>query len=168
MSCAVIIIKEYIKSENYKLLDVHGGILRYSEGLKDQFYHNKVVAVGDAVSAINPRGGEGIRYAMPSADLACEYMHDYLTTGNENFEKYRKKWRKQKLFKWRLSEVSARRMYSKYTDQQVENRIQFFHKNFGIDMLIQSLFNFKYNQMLLRTFQYLLLKIRYFFRKEKF
>ena len=162
------IIKEYIKSENYKLLDVHGGILRYSEGLKDQFYHNKVVAVGDAVSAINPRGGEGIRYAMQSADLACEYMHDYLTTGNENFEKYRKKWRKQKLFKWRLSEVSARRMYSKYTDQQVENRIQFFHKNFSIDVLIESLFNFKYNQMLLRTFQYLLLKIRYFFRKEKF
>ena len=162
------IIKEYIKSENYKLLDVHGGILRYSEGLKDQFYHNKVVAVGDAVSAINPRGGEGIRYAMQSADLACEYMHDYLTTGNENFEKYRKKWRKQKLFKWRLSEVSARRMYSKYTDQQVENRIQFFHKSFSIDVLIESLFNFKYNQMLLRTFQYLLLKIRYFFRKEKF
>ena len=126
------------------------------------------MAVGDAVSAINPRGGEGIRYAMQSADLACEYMHDYLTTGNENFEKYRKKWRKQKLFKWRLSEVSARRMYSKYTDQQVENRIQFFHKNFSIDVLIESLFNFKYNQMLLRTFQYLLLKIRYFFRKEKF
>ena len=126
------------------------------------------MAVGDAVSAINPRGGEGIRYAMQSADLACEYMYDYLTTGNENFEKYRKKWRKQKLFKWRLSEVSARRMYSKYTDQQVENRIQFFHKNFSIDVLIESLFNFKYNQMLSRTFQYLLLKIRYFFRKEKF
>ena len=59
-------------------------------------------------------------------------------------------------------------MYSKYTDQQVENRVQFFHKNFSIDVLIESLFNFKYNQMLLRTFQYLLLKIRYFFRKEKF
>ena len=95
-------------------------------------------------------------------------IRDSLTTGNENFEKYRKKWRKQKLFKWQLSEVSARRMYSKYTDQQVENRIQFFHKNFSIDVLIASLFNFKYNQMLLRTFQYLLLKIRYFFRKKKF
>jgi flavin-dependent dehydrogenase len=162
------IIKEYIKSENYKLLDVHGGILRYSEGLKDQFYHNKVVAVGDAVSAINPRGGEGIRYAMQSADLACEFIHDYLTTGNEGFEKYRKKWRKAKLFKWRLSEVSARRMYSKYTDQQVENRVQFFHKNFSIDVLIASLFNFKYNQILSRIFQFLFLKLRYTFKKEKF
>lgn len=162
------IIKEYIKSENYKLLDVHGGILRYSEGLKDQFYHNRVVAVGDAVSAINPRGGEGIRYAMQSADLACEYIHEYLTTGSENFEKYRKKWRKRKLFKWRLSEISARRMYSKYSDQQVENRVQFFHENFSIDVLIESLFNFKYNQILSRIFQFLFLKVRYAFKKEKF
>ena len=162
------IIKEYIKSENYKLLDVHGGILRYSEGLKDLFYHNKVVGVGDAVSAINPRGGEGIRYAMQSADLACEYIHEYLTTGKENFHQYRKKWRKRKLFKWRLSEMSAQRMYSKYSDQQVENRVAFFHKNFSIDVLIDSLFNFKYNEMLSRILQFLFLKIRYAFKKEKF
>ena len=142
--------------------------MRYSEGLKDQFYHNKVIAVGDAVSAINPRGGEGIRYAMQSADLACEYIHQYLTTGQANFDTYRKKWRKQKLLKWRLSEVSARRMYSKYTDQQVENRVQFFHKNFSIDVLIESLFNFKYNRMFSRIFQFLFLKMRYAFKKEKF
>lgn len=162
------IIKEYIKCDNYKLLDVHGGILRYSEGLKDVFYQNKVVGVGDAVSAINPRGGEGIRYAMQSADLACEYVHEFLTTGKDNFEAYKKIWRKRKLFKWRLSEVSARRMYSKYTDQQVENRVAFFHKNFNIDVLIDSLFNFKYNEMLSRVLQFLFLKVRYTFKKEKF
>ena len=162
------IIEEYIKSKNYRLLDVHGGILRYNEGLKDLFYHNKVVAVGDAVSAINPRGGEGIRYAMQSADLACKYIHQYLVTGKENFHLYRKKWRKQKLLKWRLSEISARRMYSKYTDQQVENRVQFFHKNFSIDVLIESLFNFKYNRMLSRIFQFLFLKIQYSLKKERF
>lgn len=162
------IIKEYIKSEDYKLLDVHGGILRYSEGLKDLFYHNKVVGVGDAVSAINPRGGEGIRYAMQSADLACEYIDQYLKTGKDNFDAYRKIWRKRKLFKWRLSEVSARRMYSKYSDQQVENRVAFFHKNFSIDVLIDSLFNFKYNQIFSRIFQLIALKIQYSFKKEKF
>lgn len=162
------IIKEYIKSDNYKLLDVHGGILRYSEGLKDVFYQNKVVGVGDAVSAINPRGGEGIRYAMQSADLACDYIHNYLTTGKDNFEAYRKIWRKRKLFKWRLSEVSARRMYSKYTDQQVENRVAFFHKNFSIDVLIDSLFNFKYNEIFSRILQFLVLKVKHSFRKEKF
>ncbi len=93
------IIEQYIKRKNCTILDKHDGFLRYSEGLKDLFYHNKVIGVGDAISAINPRGGERIRYAMQSADLACEYIHDYLTTGNENFEEYRKKWYKRKLFK---------------------------------------------------------------------
>ncbi|SHM94800.1 NAD(P)/FAD-dependent oxidoreductase [Polaribacter sp. KT 15] len=162
------IIKEYLKCDTYKLLDVHGGILRYSEGLKDKFYNNKVIAVGDSVSAINPRGGEGIRYAMQSADLACVYIDEYLVKGTTNFDNYRKKWRRRKLFKWRLSEVSSQRMYSKYTDIQIENRVQFFHENFSTDVLIDSLFNFKYNQVVLRFFQLIRLKIEFAFKKDRF
>lgn len=162
------IIKEYLKCDTYKLLDVHGGILRYSEGLKDKFYNNKVIAVGDSVSAINPRGGEGIRYAMQSADLACVYIDEYLVKGTTNFDNYRKKWRRRKLFKWRLSEVSSQRMYSKYTDVQIENRVQFFHENFSTDVLIDSLFNFKYNQVVLRFFQLIRLKIEFAFKKDRF
>ncbi|MFD2529961.1 MULTISPECIES: NAD(P)/FAD-dependent oxidoreductase [Polaribacter] len=162
------IIKEYLKCDTYKLLDVHGGILRYSEGLKDKFYNNKVIAVGDSVSAINPRGGEGIRYAMQSANLACVYIDEYLVKGTTNFDNYRKKWRRRKLFKWRLSEVSSQRMYSKYTDVQIENRVQFFHENFSTDVLIDSLFNFKYNQVVLRFFQLIRLKIEFAFKKDRF
>jgi len=162
------IISEYVKTKNYRILDKHGGIIRYSVGLKDKFYHNKVVAVGDAVSAINPRGGEGIRYAMQTADLASEYIDEFLKTGNDNIKKYQKKWRKKKLLKWQLSEYSARRMYSQYTDNQIENRVQFLHKNFNIDQMIDSLFNFKYNMLFVRFFQYAFLKISYIFKKEKF
>lgn len=162
------IIKEYLKCDTYKLLDVHGGILRYSEGLKDKFYNNKVIAVGDSISAINPRGGEGIRYAMQSADLACIYIDEYLVKGTTNFDNYRKKWRRRKLFKWRLSEVSSQRMYSKYTDIQIENRVKFFHENFSTDVLIDSLFNFKYNQVVLRFFQLIRLKIEFAFKKDRF
>jgi flavin-dependent dehydrogenase len=162
------IIEEYIKTKNYKIIDKHGGIIRYSRGLKDKFYHNKVVAVGDAVSAINPRGGEGIRYAMQSAELASKYIEDYLKTGKENFKEYKSIWRNKKLLKWKLSEFSGRRMYSQYTDNQVENRVKFFYKNFTIDDMIASLFNFKYNKLFTRAFQYSLLKLSYLFKKEKF
>lgn len=162
------IIEEYIQPKEYRLVDVHGGIIRYSVGLKDIFYKNKVFAVGDAVSAINPRGGEGIRYAMQSADLACKYIDEYLVKGTTNFDDYRKKWRGRKLFKWKLSEISSRRMYSKYSDKQVENRVQFFHNNFSTDVLVDSLFNFKYNQMIYRIFQFLFLKIKFLFKKERF
>lgn len=162
------IIKEYIKSDNYKLLDKHGGIVRYNEGLKDTFYNNKVVAVGDSVSAINPRGGEGIRYAMQSAELACKYIDKYLTKGNVNFDDYRKRWRRKKLLKWRLSEVSARRMYSKYSDEQVENRVRFFYENYSTDVLIDSLFNFKYDQLFYRSFHFIFLKLKHLIKKEPF
>ncbi len=162
------IIEEYIKTENFKIIDKHGGILRYSAGLKDKFYHNRVIAVGDSVSAINPRGGEGIRYAMQTADLASKYIDEYLKKGKTNFNKYQKVWRRKKLLKWRLSEVSARRMYSKYSDLQVENRVKFFHQNFNIDDMVQSLFNFKYNKVIARMFQFLALKLSYAIKKEKF
>lgn len=162
------IISEYLKAKEYKIIDKHGGIVRYSMGLKDVFYKNRVVGVGDAVSAINPRGGEGIRYAMQTGELAAQYIEDYLKTGKENFDEYQKKWLKKTKKKWKLSEYSAARMYSRYTDLQVENRIRFLNKNLTIDQIIDSLFNFKYDNVLLRALQYSIVKLQYFFKREKF
>ena len=51
------IIEEYLGTTSYKIIDMHGGIIRYSPGLKDVFYKDNVVGIGDAISAINPRGG---------------------------------------------------------------------------------------------------------------
>ena len=162
------IIEEYLGTTSYKIIDMHGGIIRYSPGLKDVFYKDNVVGIGDAISAINPRGGEGIRYAMQSADLACKYIDEYLKTGSTNFDQYQKEWKNRKGFKWRLSELSARRMYSRYSDEQVENRVQFFHKNFSTEDMIESLFNFKYNRVVLRFFQMLWLKTSFALRNKKF
>lgn len=164
----VNIIEEYLGTKNYKVLDIHGGLLRYSIGLKDKFYSNKIVGVGDAVSAINPRGGEGIRYAMQTAEMAADCIYDYITHGKANFESYRKRWRKNKLFKWKLSEESAKRMYSRYTDEQIENRVRFFHQNFTTEHLIENLFNFKYDRVFARAFKYIGLKIRYKIKGKKF
>lgn len=162
------IISEYLKAKEYKIIDKHGGIVRYSMGLKDVFYKNKVIGVGDAVSAINPRGGEGIRYAMQTGELASKYIEQYLKTGNENFDEYQKIWLKKTRKKWKLSEYSAARMYSRYTDAQVENRVHFMNKNFTTDQIIDSLFNFKYDKVFLRAIQYSWVKLQYFFKKEKF
>jgi digeranylgeranylglycerophospholipid reductase len=59
-------------------------------------------------------------------------------------------------------------MYSKYSDAQIDNRVHFFKQNFSIDVLIDSLFNFKYNKMLFRIFSFLWLKLKYKFNKENF
>lgn len=154
------IIADYINTDDFKLIDVHGGTLRYSPNIKDVFYKDKVVAVGDAVSTVNPLGGEGIRYAMLNASLAIKYVDLYLKTGEEKFEEYRKKWRKKYLLKWRITELSSRRMYGKYTDEQIEKRMGYFHKSTNIDDLIDTLFNFNFNRVVYRVLQVYYLRIK--------
>lgn len=154
------IIDEYIQTKDYKLLDVHGGTLRYSPSIQDTFYKDKVVAIGDAISTVNPLGGEGIRYAMQSASLAVQYIDEYLRKGSANFKRYRKRWRKKHLLKWQISEVSSRRMYGKYTDDQIEKRIYYFHKSTDINSLIDTLFNFRFNKLVWRIFQVYYLKFK--------
>lgn len=162
------IIKEYMEIEEYKLIDIHGGVLRYTLGIKDTFYKNKVVAIGDAISAVNPSGGEGIRFAMQNAELACEYVDKYLKNGSANFKQYRRRWKRRKLLKWRLSQASAIRMYGRYSDEQIERRIQFINKSLNIDELIQSLFHQKYKKAAVRILRMYMLKLRFRFQGKDF
>ncbi len=156
-----MVIRDYLKTDDFELLDVHGGTLRYSPSIKDTFYKDKVVAVGDAVSTVNPLGGEGIRYAMQSADLASIYIDEFLKTGKENFKTYRKKWRRKNLLKWQICEVSSKRVYIKYSDEQIENRMRFYHQNADFDEIINSLFYFRFRKLLWRIFQVYKTKLSY-------
>ena len=160
------IIKEYLNIDDYRLIDIHGGTLKYSPSIKDTFYKDRVVAIGDAVSTVNPLGGEGIRYAMQNARLAANYVDDFLKTGDENFVAYRKKWRNKHLLKWQLSEASCRRMYAKYSDDKIERRIGYIHQTTDIDSVIEMLFNFKFNKLVSRIFEVYKLKLVYKFNKN--
>lgn len=62
-----LLIQDYMKLETYKLIDIHGSTMKYSAGLKDIYYQDNVLAIGDAVSSINIFGGEGIRHGMENA-----------------------------------------------------------------------------------------------------
>lgn len=163
-----MVIKDYLKTDDYEILDVHGGTLRYSPSIRDTFYKNKVIAVGDAVSTVNPLGGEGIRYAMQSADLACIYIDEFLKTGQTNFKAYRKKWRRRNLLKWQICEVSSKRVYIKYTDEQIENRMRFYHRTANFDEIINALFYFKFRNLLRRIFQVYKVKLSYRLAGKKF
>jgi len=156
-----MVIRDYLKTDDFELLDVHGGTLRYSPSIKDTFYKDNVVAVGDAISTVNPLGGEGIRYAMQSADLACEHIDNFLITGENTFDKYRKTWRKKNLLKWQICEVSSKRVYTKYTDEQIENRMRFYHQTADFDEIINALFYFKFRNLVKRVFQVYKTKIQY-------
>lgn len=156
------IIAEYLdlNESDYRIVDVHGGTLKYSPSINDTFYKDRVIAVGDAVSTVSPLGGEGIRYALRCASYAVPYIEDFVKNGVADFEQYRKKWRKSHLLKWQISELSSRRIYGIYTDAQIENRMKYYHQVTKLDGVIDALFNFKFNKLLIRVFQVYQLKIK--------
>ncbi len=47
-----------------------------------------------------------------------------------------------------------------YTDAQIENRMKYYHQVTKLDGVIETLFNFKFNKLLLRIFQVYQLKIK--------
>ncbi|MCZ0904254.1 NAD(P)/FAD-dependent oxidoreductase, partial [Microcoleus sp. HI-ES] len=73
-----LLIDEYLKSKNYKILDKHGSMLKYSRGLKDIYCKDNIIAIGDSVSTVNFLGGEGIRHGMDGAQIAGKYIQRYL------------------------------------------------------------------------------------------
>lgn len=146
-----VVIKDYLGLASYKLINSHGGVYRYSSGLKDVFYKNKVVGVGDVVSSVNPLGGEGIRYAMLSADMLIPYVLSYLKTGKNNFEAYRKEWRRKHYFKWWLCELVSKRVYKTYSDEKMDLRLAQYAKRFTtIDELNEILFKFNFKKVAVR------------------
>lgn len=156
------LLAEYmqLKESDYKIIDIHGGTLKYSPSIKDTFYQNRVLAIGDAISAVNPLGGEGIRYAMRSGSMAMPFIEEFVKTGKNTFDKYRKKWKKQHLLKWQVCELYSKRVYGKYTDKHIEDRIKYYHQVTQLDGVVDSLFNFKFRKLFLRILMVYHLKLK--------
>ncbi|WP_435152619.1 NAD(P)/FAD-dependent oxidoreductase [Haladaptatus sp. DFWS20] len=79
------------------------------------------VAVGDAVSSINPLLGEGIRPGMASARMAATVARNALSADDvsENrLRAYERRWNETKGQKWRLQRVLSDLLYDFSEDQQ--------------------------------------------------
>ena len=154
------IIKDYMNSENHELIDVHGGVVRSTRKITEAFYQDNVVAIGDSISAINPLGGEGIRYALRSADDVAIHIENFIKKGKNTFAVFRKKWRKKYLFTWRLCLFLAETVYKEYPDEKLDARIKKYGSLIDIDQLINIVFEFKFNKIFRRIFSFLSSRIK--------
>jgi digeranylgeranylglycerophospholipid reductase len=80
-----------------------------------------LVAVGDAVSSINPLFGEGIRPGMESARMAVDVAIDALAAGDTSrggLAPYERRWNDQKGFHWRIQRIVGELLYDFDADQQ--------------------------------------------------
>lgn len=154
-----LIIKEYIKPKEYTIVDVHGSTLKYSLGLNDIYYKDNILAIGDAVSTVNFLGGEGIRHAMHSAEIACKHINNYLNNQKVDFINYQKEMHKVFAPKWDLSARMGMRRYLVDSDEKIDKGVAYLSP-LRVEDMMDILFYYKFEKLSKGLRAYLIRKIR--------
>ena len=117
-------IRKWIESDSRwnvdEVRDVHAG-QAISDNSINQRATDGMVAIGDAVSSINPLFGEGIRPAMESAEMAADVSIDALQRGDvsrRSLSAYEERWNREKGSKWKTQRMVGELLYDFDADQQ--------------------------------------------------
>lgn len=119
-------IQQWIDSDSRwhveEIRAVHAGRVR-SDNSINQRAADGVIAVGDAVSSINPLFGEGIRPGMESAEMAADIALKALRRGDtsrQSLSAYEKRWNQEKGTQWKTQRMVGELLYDFTPDQQDE------------------------------------------------
>jgi len=117
-------VQQWIDSDDRwtvdEIEDIHAG-QAVSDNSINQRAGDGIVAVGDAVSSINPLFGEGIRPGMESAEMAADVVINALKTGDVSqatLVEYEKRWNAEKGPKWKTQRMVGELLYDFDADQQ--------------------------------------------------
>lgn len=142
-----LLIDEYLKSKNYKVIDKHGSTLRYSRGLKDIYCKDNIIAIGDSVSTINLLGGEGIRHGMGGAEIAGKYIQSYLEGKISDFRDYETEMHRKFDKKWNISESLAVRKYIDDVNDELTDKVISYLKYMKTEDVMDILFYYKFEKI---------------------
>ncbi|MGB3508325.1 MAG: NAD(P)/FAD-dependent oxidoreductase [Microcoleaceae cyanobacterium] len=140
-----LLIKDYMKLDQYQLIDSHGSTVRYSVGLKDIYYQDNIIAIGDAVSTINMLGGEGIRHGMDNAEIASKYIEKYLDQHLSSFRPYQREMQRRYAIKWNISEQMGRRRYMQDSDELIDKGVNYL-KSLTIEDMMNIFFVYNFQK----------------------
>lgn len=141
--CIEKLLGEVLGVPQAPILDVHGGVLRYAKGLQDPYAVGGLLAVGDAVSTLNPLGGEGIRHAMEGVDIALPYLLAELESPGRCFPGYAEAMRRRFAPSWRWSEELATRRYLQDSDERLDRMIRFLARQ-DLEFVVDVLFGYNF------------------------
>jgi digeranylgeranylglycerophospholipid reductase len=159
------IIKTYMNLSKYDIIDTHGSILEYSLNLQDIYYQEpNIIAIGDAVSTVNFLGGEGIRHAMKGAEIACQYIEEYLQGKSRNFAAYQQAMQEYFQPKWSLSDRLSRKVYLEYSDTRIDQGVSYL-KYLSRQDIIDILFYYKFEKYTKGLGAFLVSKVRQWLRR---
>ncbi|MCY7277111.1 MAG: NAD(P)/FAD-dependent oxidoreductase, partial [Phormidesmis sp. CAN_BIN44] len=121
---------------------------------------------GDTVSTINFLGGEGIRHAMLSSEIACRYIQEYLDEQRSNFDDYQKEMHQTFLAKWKVSEKLGMKKYLEDADSLVDKVVSYLEP-MKLEDIVDVLFYYKFEKVSKGFWSYLLRKVRSLFKPFK-
>jgi len=152
------LIQEVLQIQNYRLIEVHGSVLKYRSGLRDRYFQGNVIAIGDAVSTVNVLGGEGIRFALQGAEIAVRHIQHKLAQPKITFHHYKREMHRTFRRNWNLTEALSRQAYLEVSDSQVD-RIVAYLQPFTLAEVIEILFNYRFEKLSRGIWIYLLGKM---------
>jgi len=136
------LIDQSLEHKNFEILDKHGKTLQYTKSRNDVHYIDNVIAIGDAVSMVNPMAAEGIRHALVSGHYAAESIVEYLNGNKKAFPNYVKRLKKYCGLKWSLSEYVMNKIYRENNTRHFLMMSQVLRK-FSFEEMMGLLFHYK-------------------------
>lgn len=134
-------IEKCLNKKNPTIIDTHGKTIYYVLGQKDPMCEENIVAIGDAISTLNPLASEGIRHAMYSGRICAKHILKYVHGNQKDFGGYVKEMRHYFGFRWKISEFIMNCMYREKNDRRLEIYAKAFKKLSFSEMLE---FSFEY------------------------
>ncbi len=131
-----------LQTDDITILDQHGKTLSYTSHQRDHYFNDNVIAIGDAVSTVNPLTFEGIRHAMMSGRVAALQVNDFLDNKIVHFQAYKAAMRRLSGFKWIVSEQLTKKIYREADDQKVSLMLSAL-KCFSMEALLDLVFYYR-------------------------
>ena len=128
---------------SFDILDKHGKTIFYTEKQKDRRYQGPLIAIGDAISSVNPLGWEGIRHAMASGRIGAEVIHHYLTGESDDLGTYDRGMTRYFGFKWRLSEKLMSHLFKTKCDAWIDQAVESF-RMMSNEQIMQVIFDYRF------------------------
>ncbi len=153
------LILECLKTDKIKVIDRHGKTISYTCHHRDRYEDQNIIAIGDAVSTVNPLTFEGIRHALKSGEIAARQVQGFLEKKIPDLKPYAREMRRYCGMKWVVSEGLTQKIYREPEDEKMTLMLQAL-KALNLADLKDLVFyyRFKIAMKFYAKYQYLLLK----------
>lgn len=149
---------ECLNKKNLEILDTHGKTLYYVIGQNEHMQEGNIIAIGDAISTLNPMASEGIRHAMYSGKISAKYILSFLSGNSNSFIDYAKEMRRYFGFRWKTSEFIMNCMYREKNDQHLETYAEAF-KYLSFNEMLDFTFEYKWRTIAKFFWNFLALRL---------